>query len=96
MTSCAGLVPFPAAAAGTLPAAVSRSCAATLFIAAAADAAGVMELKVVSDFIPAGDHEVVICDVVAWKTPEAAAGDAWPTRKQAPLYTGLLRREGYL
>lgn len=62
----------------------------------AADAAGVMELKVVSDFIPAGDHEVVICDVVAWKTPEAAAGDAWPTRKQAPLYTGFLRREGYL
>lgn len=60
------------------------------------DAAGVMELKVVSDFIEAGDHEVVICDVVKWKTPEAAAGDQWPARKMTPLYTGFLRREGYL
>jgi flavin reductase (DIM6/NTAB) family NADH-FMN oxidoreductase RutF len=58
-------------------------------LSADADAAGVMELKVVSDFIPAGDHEVVICDVVNWKTPEAAD-------KQTPLYTGYLRREGYL
>lgn len=62
---------------------------AALLLSAAADAAGIMELKVVSDFIPAGDHEVVICDVVNWKTPEAAAN-------QTPLYTGFLRREGYL
>lgn len=31
------------------------------------DAIGIMELQVVSDFIPAGDHEVVICDVKNWK-----------------------------
>jgi hypothetical protein len=39
------------------------------------DAAGIMELQVVSDFIPGGDHEVVLCDVVAWKhMDDAAAG----------------------
>lgn len=47
-----------------------------------------MELKVVSDFIPAGDHEVVICDVVSWKMPDDAAIQ--------PLYTGYLRKNGYL
>jgi hypothetical protein len=58
-----------------------------------ADACSIMELKVASDFIPAGDHEVVICDVVDWKITEL--GDGSPML-QRPLYTGYLRREGYL
>lgn len=52
-----------------------------------------MELKVASDFIPAGDHEVVVCDVVDWRIPELA--DDSPLQ-QRPLYTGYLRREGLL
>jgi flavin reductase (DIM6/NTAB) family NADH-FMN oxidoreductase RutF len=70
---------------------LTAAIAAAIAAAATEDAAGVMELKVVSEFIPAGDHEVVICDVVNWETPEAAAA-----AKQKPLYTGFLRKQGYL
>lgn len=56
----------------------------------AADAVGLMELKVVSEYIPAGDHEVVICDVVDWKTLVPAGTSS------TPLYTGYLRQEGLL
>eukprot|EP00882_Tetradesmus_deserticola_P033956 GHRQ01038838.1.p1 GENE.GHRQ01038838.1~~GHRQ01038838.1.p1 ORF type:complete len:164 (+),score=51.69 GHRQ01038838.1:697-1188(+) len=60
-----------------------------------ADAVGVMELRVVSEFIPAGDHEVVLCDVVSWKHgQQEEAGDA--AAGFAPLYTGYLRDNGYL
>ncbi|WIA22781.1 hypothetical protein OEZ86_009734 [Tetradesmus obliquus] len=55
-----------------------------------ADAVGVMELKVVSDFIPAGDHEVVVCDVVAWKQLQEDSSSA------QPLYSGFLRDNGFL
>ncbi|KAG1662946.1 hypothetical protein FOA52_006699 [Chlamydomonas sp. UWO 241] len=53
------------------------------------DAACAMELQAMSDFIPCGDHEVVICDVVGYEngvdcTPEDA------------LYTAYLRQEGYM
>lgn len=47
-----------------------------------------MELKVVSDYIPAGDHEVVVCDVVNWKTLSTPGADC------TPLYTGYLREQG--
>jgi hypothetical protein len=65
--------------------------------AAAADAVGMMELKVVSEFIPAGDHEVVICDVVSWKhmQQQEAGGDA-AAADSTPLYTGYLRENGFL
>lgn len=72
-------------AAATAPAAV----------AAATDAVGVMELKVVSDFIPAGDHEVVVCDVVSWKHRQQGEGDD-AAATSAPLYTGYLRDHGHL
>jgi hypothetical protein len=66
--------------------------------AVAADAVGVMELKVVSDFIPAGDHEVVVCDVVSWKhmQQEAGADAAASAAGATPLYTGYLRENGFL
>ncbi|KAF6265514.1 hypothetical protein COO60DRAFT_1478956 [Scenedesmus sp. NREL 46B-D3] len=60
-----------------------------------ADAVGVMELKVVSDFIPAGDHEVVVCDVVSWKHRQQGEGDD-AAATSAPLYTGYLREHGHL
>lgn len=52
-----------------------------------ADAASVMELEVVSDFMPCGDHEVVLCRVARWEnlTPEPRV-----------LYTGELRAAGYM
>ncbi|KAI8470247.1 MAG: hypothetical protein J3K34DRAFT_421063 [Monoraphidium minutum] len=52
-----------------------------------ADAAGILELRVSSDFIPCGDHDVVVCDVVAWRD---AAGP------RAPLYTAYLKQTGLL
>ena len=39
------------------------------------DAACVMELRAVSDFIPSGDHEVVVCEVVRYKNGSQRAGD---------------------
>ena len=36
-----------------------------------------------------GDHEVVVCDVAAWRDAGAAAGFE-------PLYTDYLRRSGFL
>jgi flavin reductase (DIM6/NTAB) family NADH-FMN oxidoreductase RutF len=64
--------------------------------AAAADAVGVMELKVVSDFIPAGDHEVVVCDVVNWKHMQQEAGGDAAAAGSTPLYSGYLRDNGFL
>jgi flavin reductase (DIM6/NTAB) family NADH-FMN oxidoreductase RutF len=58
------------------------------------DAVGVMELKVVSDFIPAGDHEVVVCDVVNWKHMQD--DDSSSSSSSEPLYTGYLRENGFL
>ncbi|GBF94208.1 hypothetical protein Rsub_06478 [Raphidocelis subcapitata] len=52
-----------------------------------ADHAGLMELRVASDFIPCGDHETVICDVVGWQDAKGPA---------APLYTAYLRQTGFL
>lgn len=49
-----------------------------------------MELKVVSDYIPAGDHEVVVCDVLNWKTVDLTGSCS------TPLYTGYLKNEGFL
>lgn len=62
------------------------------------DALGVMQLRVVSDFIPAGDHEVVVCDVVAWKAlaPAGSVEQAGSAEQIAPLYTGFLRDNGFL
>lgn len=54
------------------------------------DAAGIMELTVASEFIPSGDHEVVVCGVTSWKIPGTAAA------KPQPLYTAYLRQQGYL
>jgi hypothetical protein len=54
------------------------------------DAVGVMELKVVSDFIAAGDHEVVVCDVVNWKHLQEGSSST------EPLYTGYLREHGLI
>jgi hypothetical protein len=42
-----------------------------------------------SDFIPCGDHEVVICDVVSYEN----GADCTP---EDALYTAELRREGYM
>ena len=51
-----------------------------------------MELRAASGFMPCGDHEVVICDVVAYRNTEeeveSAADDA--------LYTAFLRQQGYM
>ncbi|KIZ02069.1 hypothetical protein MNEG_5894 [Monoraphidium neglectum] len=51
------------------------------------DCAGAMELRLAGDFIPCGDHEVAIFDVVGWKDMEG------PT---APLYTEYLKKNGFL
>eukprot|EP00879_Flechtneria_rotunda_P033163 GHRR01036704.1.p1 GENE.GHRR01036704.1~~GHRR01036704.1.p1 ORF type:complete len:140 (+),score=35.26 GHRR01036704.1:419-838(+) len=55
-----------------------------------ADAVGIMDLKVVSDFICAGDHEVVICDVVDFETLSPVGG------RSTALYTGYLREIGLI
>ncbi|GLI62204.1 hypothetical protein VaNZ11_004774 [Volvox africanus] len=52
------------------------------------DAASVMDIEVVSDFIPCGDHDVVICRVVNFENFSEDANDA--------LYTSGLRAAGYL
>jgi hypothetical protein len=61
-----------------------------LLVASAADAVGLMELQVASAWTAAGDHEVVVCDVVNWKMLQP------PSACQAPLYTGFLREQGLL
>ncbi|KAG2449974.1 hypothetical protein HYH02_000078 [Chlamydomonas schloesseri] len=52
------------------------------------DAACVMELQVTSDFMPCGDHDVVLCKVVAY---ENLADDP-----SAVLYTDTLRKAGLM
>lgn len=37
------------------------------------DSCGWMELRVVGEPVPSGDHDVVICEVTGWGTPQAAA-----------------------
>lgn len=41
-----------------------------------------------------GDHEVVVCDVVSWRPTAEEAAEAGGQHSQ--LYTGFLRKEGYL
>lgn len=58
------------------------------------DAFGIIRLQVVGDFVPCGDHDVAICQVVSWdmlgeEAPSAAAG-------LSPLYTTYLKEKGYL
>jgi flavin reductase (DIM6/NTAB) family NADH-FMN oxidoreductase RutF len=52
-----------------------------------ADCAGVMELQQIGDLLDAGDHDVALCSVERTETVQAE-GDA--------LYTGFLRKEGYI
>jgi hypothetical protein len=73
-----------------------------------ADAAGLLELRVASDFIAAGDHEVVVCDVVAWQEPSlvlpppgqppgaAATNVGCSAGGDDHLYSGFLRENGWL
>ena len=53
-------------------------------LTAAIDAACVMELRAVSDFIPSGDHEVVICEVVQYRNGLPAAFPSDSAMQQAP------------
>jgi len=46
-----------------------------------------MELKLTSEFIPCGDHEVAIFDVAGWWDGRGAS---------APLYTAYLKQTGFL
>ena len=52
-----------------------------------ADCVGAMKLKISSEPMPAGDHDVVICAVEEFETFHAEID---------PLYTGYLRKEGYM
>ncbi|GLC47366.1 hypothetical protein PLESTB_000166300 [Pleodorina starrii] len=52
------------------------------------DSASVMELEVVSDFMPCGDHDVVICRVTQYENFTEDAQDV--------LYTSALRAAGYM
>ncbi|EFJ51497.1 hypothetical protein VOLCADRAFT_120449 [Volvox carteri f. nagariensis] len=51
------------------------------------DAVSVMELEVVSDFLPCGDHDVVICRVESYENFSEDAQDV--------LYTSALRTAGF-
>ncbi|KAF8066304.1 BZW1 [Scenedesmus sp. PABB004] len=57
-----------------------------------ADAIGVVDLRVETDFIPAGDHEVVVCDVAGWKTLNAPGGPSPPPLPGAPRRPAAARR----
>ena len=57
------------------------------------DAACVMELRAASGFTPCGDHEVVICDVVAYRNAE---GEEIESAVDDALYTSFLRQQGYM
>ena len=52
-----------------------------------------MELRAASGFTPCGDHEVVICDVVAYRNAE---GEEIESAVDDALYTSFLRQQGYM
>ena len=53
-----------------------------------ADCAGVMHLRVASQPAHAGDHDVVLCDVIDFATLRVDGVE--------PLYTGFLREKGFM
>ena len=63
---------------------VTRKFAGQVIIS---DCVGAMKLKIASEPMPAGDHDVVLCSVEEFETFDANI---------EPLYTAQLRKEGYM
>lgn len=59
------------------------------------DSLGWVELRFASEPVNYGDHDVVICEVTDWHTPEPKAA-AEAAAEARPLYTRHLRQLGLL